>query len=76
MSETQGRLDEGTTFLGFLIGIIIGGIYTLFHIQRNGQELRQSLFSGDLNPNNSVESSLKAGKVTARERYDAFGSRD
>ena len=77
MSEpSQSRFDEGTTFWGFLIGIIAGAIYTLFHIRQSGRELRQSILSHTLDPKASVESSLEDGKMNARERLQTSGNRD
>jgi hypothetical protein len=72
----KSRLDEGTTFRGFIIGIIAGALYTLFHIRQNGHQLRQSLLNGTFDGTSSVESSLEAGKAKARERKESSTNRD
>lgn len=67
--KPRNRFDEGTTFIGILFGLVLGAVYALFHIQRNGKTTRKNLTqfgAGTLDV--EIDSSLDDAKQQAHQR--------
>lgn len=65
----RNRFDEGTTFIGILLGLVLGAIYALLHIQRSGETTRKNLTqfgAGTLDM--EIDSSLDDAKQQAHQR--------
>lgn len=65
----HNRFDDGATFWGILLGIIIGGVYALLHIKQRGETTRKDLThfgAGSLELD--MDSSLDDAKQQARQR--------
>lgn len=69
MANKSKRLDDNTTFLGILIGFLLGAIYTLLHIRHRGEVNRKNLTqfgAGSLEID--INSSLDSAKQEAQQR--------
>lgn len=67
----DSRLDDGATFVGILIGIIVGGVYALLHVKQRGKTTRKDLTqfgAGSLEID--LDSSLVEAKQKARQRQE------
>lgn len=43
MKRKRPQLDDSVTFVGILLGIVMGAIYTLLHIEQKGAVRRKDL---------------------------------
>ena len=74
MSLKGLELDENATFVGILLGIIIGALYTLLHIKHRGAVRRRDLTQfGAGTAEAEMQASLKEAKQLAKSRLDANG---
>lgn len=67
--DRRNRLDDGMTFFGILLGILIGGVYALLHLKQRGETTRKDLTqfgAGSLELD--MDSSLDDAKQQARQR--------
>ncbi len=86
MSDNQDdSLDSGLLLGGFVIGLILGGIGTLFRAPRSGSDSRQQLVEGGDTLREKIESvivtdplveSIAEGKAAARRRRIELGFKD
>lgn len=70
-SNKHGRLDDGATAVGIVIGLIGGAIYALLHIKNRGETTRKNLTqfgAGSLELN--IDSSLDDAKRQAHQRLN------
>ncbi len=68
MSEEQRGLDETTTFWGFLLGVLLGGLLALVYLPARWTERRRVLQAQLLHPTNPLDASIAQGKQLAREQ--------
>lgn len=73
--RTRSRIHEGAAFSGFLLGLIIGGLTTLFRGPRirlhtlrppSGDAIRS--VTEKLKPHDTLQQSIEEAKQTARRR--------
>ena len=67
--DRRNRLDDGMTFFGILLGILVGGVYALLHLKQRGETTRKDLTqfgAGSLELD--MDSSLDDAKQQARQR--------
>jgi gas vesicle protein len=82
-NPNDNSLDIGTLILGFLIGLLVGSVATLFRAPRSGSEMRQLLAESEQNllekiestviPADPVAESMAEGKAAARRRRAELG---
>ncbi len=71
MSGRRPDLDDGATFVGIVLGMIIGALYSLFHIKRKGSVRRKDLTQfGAGTAEIEMEASLQQAKQSAKARLD------
>lgn len=71
MSRRRIDLDDGATFAGIIVGMVIGALYTLFHIKRKGAVRRKDLTQfGAGTAEVEMEASLRQAKRLAKSRMD------
>jgi gas vesicle protein len=79
------RLDRGTLVAGFVIGLVVGGVLTLFKAPRSGQQVRQQITQAGEQVRNKLElavpadpiaESIAEGKAAARRRRSELGLND
>ena len=71
MSRRRPELDDGATFAGILLGLMIGALYAIFHIQRKGSVRRKDLTQfGAGTAEVEMEASLREAKRQAKARMD------
>jgi len=74
MSAHNQRWDDNMMVMGFLIGVLVGGIITLLRLPRTGKEMRQALFKQgaelrqQIEATDTVEQSLREGKAAAQRQ--------
>ena len=69
MSRRRPELDENATFVGILLGIVLGALYALLHIKQKGSVRRKDLTQfGAGTAEVEIEASLKEAKRMARSR--------
>lgn len=72
MSLKLPELDDNATFVGILLGIIIGALYTLTRIKHRGAVRRKDLrHFGAGSAEAEMEASLADAKRSARSRLEA-----
>ena len=72
MSLKRPELDDSATFIGILLGIIIGALFALMRIKQKGAVRRKDLTqfgAGTLEA--EMEASLSEAKQLARSRLEA-----
>ena len=71
MSRRRLDLDDGATFAGIVLGMMIGALYALFHIKRKGSVTRKDLTQfGAGTAEIEMEASLRDAKQLAKARMD------
>jgi gas vesicle protein len=84
--ETNDGLNGGSVFAGMLLGLVVGGVVTLFTAPKSGQAFRRQ-FSSSVNetgqnlragieaivPTDPVAESMAEGKAAARRRLGELG---
>jgi gas vesicle protein len=82
MEQNNDGLDSGLLLIGFILGLIVGGITALFKAPRSGGEIRQQISENIENSRSKLESvvttdplaeSLEEGKAAARRRRSELG---
>jgi len=72
MSKTTpklSRLDEGMTFVGILIGMIIGAVAMLFRVKERGEVTRKNITQfGAGTIEQDISTSLEDAKQQAKQR--------
>ena len=69
MSPKPPELDDGATFVGILLGIVIGALYALLHIKQKGAVRRKDLAQfGAGTAEVEMQASLKEAKQLAKSR--------
>jgi len=69
MSLKRPELDDSATFVGILLGIVIGALYALLHIKQKGSVRRKDLTQfGAGTAEVEMEASLTEAKQLARSR--------
>lgn len=69
MSLKRLELDENATFVGIILGIALGALYTLLHSKRRGATRRQDLLQfGAGSAELEIKASIKEAKRKARTR--------
>ena len=74
-SNPRGRLDQGTTFFGIIIGLMMGALYAILHIKNRGETTRKNLTqfgAGSLEID--IDSSLDDAKRQAHQRLNESDS--
>jgi gas vesicle protein len=70
-SSHRGKLDNRATVAGILMGLMVGAIYAILHIQNRGETTRKNLTqfgAGSLEA--SIDSSLDDAKRQAHQRLN------
>ncbi len=71
MSRKRPELDENTTFIGILLGILVGAVYTLLRIKQRGAVRRKDLMQfGAGTSELEIEASISEAKQMARARLE------
>lgn len=71
MSRRRLDLDDGATFAGIVLGMMIGALYALFHIKRKGSLRRKDLTRfGAGTAEIEMDESLQEAKQLAKARKD------
>ena len=71
MSRRRLDLDDGATFAGIVLGVMIGALYALLHIKRKGSVRRKDLTKfGAGTAEIEMETSLREAKQLAKARMD------
>ncbi len=74
MSRKRLDLDDGATFAGIVLGMMIGALYALFHIKRKGSVRRKDLTQfGAGSAELEMEANLLEAKRLAKSRMDKQG---
>ena len=72
MKPKRPRLNEGALRAGFVIGLLLGGVYAQLRSQRSGALRRRDLLGfGAGRREIEMEASLEDARRQARERLDA-----
>ena len=74
-SNPRGWLDQGTTFFGIIIGLMVGALYAILHIKDRGETTRKNLTqfgAGSLEI--GIDSSLDDAKRQAHQRLNESDS--
>ena len=70
MSKNDKKLDEGTTFFGFLLGLSVGVVVALLYLPAHIVAQRRALNQQLLRPVHPLDESIQQGKQLAREQRD------
>lgn len=71
MKLNRLQLDDSVTFVGILIGIVIGVLYALLHIKQKGAVRRKDLTQfGAGSAEMEMQASLEEAKRQAKARLD------
>ena len=71
MKRKRPQLDDSATFVGILLGIVIGSIYALLHIKQKGAVRRKDLTQfGAGSAEVEMQASLEEAKRMANARLD------
>ena len=83
MKQDQGGFDGGLLIVGLLIGLVAGGLVTLFKAPVSGKAFRQQIASETgqnlrttieaVVPSDPVAESMAEGKAAARRRLAELG---
>jgi len=69
MKLNRPQLDDSVTFVGILLGIVIGALYALLHIKQKGSVRRKDLTQfGAGTAEVEMEASLEEAKRLAKAR--------
>jgi len=69
MSGKRPKLDENATFVGILLGMLLGALYALLHIKHRGSVRRKDILQfGAGSAEAEIEASLEEAKRAARAR--------
>jgi gas vesicle protein len=69
MSPKRPELDDNATFVGILLGIVLGALYALLHIKHRGSVRRKDLTRfGAGSVEAEIEASLEEAKRMAKSR--------
>ena len=70
-NDSRERLNDSATFLGIVIGMMLGALYALLHIKNRGETTRKNITqfgAGSLEI--GIESSLDDAKQRAHQRLN------
>ena len=71
MSPKLPELDDSATFVGILVGIVIGALFALLHIKQKGSVRRKDLTQfGAGTAEMEMEASLEEAKRLAKSRLN------
>lgn len=71
MKRNRPQLDDSATFVGILLGIVIGALYALLHIKQKGSVRRKDLTHfGAGTAEVEMEASLEEAKLRAKARLN------
>ena len=71
MHMKRTELDENATFVGLLLGLMLGAVYALLRIKRSGRQRRRDLASfGAASGEVEMAASLEEAKTAAKARID------
>ena len=73
-NNQRGKLDNRATIIGILMGLMVGAVYAILHIQNRGETTRKNLTqfgAGSLDA--SIDSSLDDAKHQAHQRLNESG---
>ncbi|MCY3914843.1 MAG: YtxH domain-containing protein [Chloroflexi bacterium] len=71
MKLNRPQLDDSATFVGILLGIVIGALYALLHIKQKGSVRRKDLTQfGAGSAEVEMEASLEEAKRVAKARLN------
>lgn len=71
MKLNRPQLDDSATFVGILLGIVIGALYALLHIKQKGSVRRKDLTQfGAGSAEMEMEASLEEAKRLAKARLN------
>ncbi len=71
MRPKRSDLDENATFVGILLGLILGALYALLHIKRSGPTRRRDLTQfGAASAELDMEASISEAKTKAKSRLE------
>ncbi|MCY3866594.1 MAG: YtxH domain-containing protein [Chloroflexi bacterium] len=71
MKLNRPQLDDSATFVGILLGIVIGALYALLHIKQKGSVRRKDLTQfGAGSAEVEMEASLEEAKRLAKARLN------
>ena len=74
MKLNRPQLDDSATFVGILLGIVIGVLYALLHIKQKGSVRRKDLTQfGAGSAELEMEASLDEAKRLAKARLNESG---
>ncbi len=72
MSRKRPKLDDGATFVGILLGLVIGSLWAQTRIKRKGAIRRKDLTQfGAGTAEIEIEASLREAKRRAKARQEA-----
>ena len=71
MSRRRLELDENATFIGILLGLLVGAVYALLRIERRGAVRRKDLTQFRAATTElEIEASIREAKQLARARLE------
>ena len=71
MKPKRFDLDENATFVGILLGLIVGALYALLHIKRSGPTRRRDLTQfGAASAELEIEAIISDAKAKAKTRLE------
>ncbi len=71
MKLSRPQLDDSATFIGILLGIVIGALYALLHIKQKGAVRRKDLTQfGAGSAEVEMDASLEEAKRMAKARLN------
>ena len=71
MRPKRSDLDDSATFVGILLGLVLGAIYALLHIKRSGATRRRDLTQfGAASAEQEIEASISEAKAKAKSRLE------
>ena len=71
MRPKRSDLDENATFVGILLGLLLGALYALLHIKRSGPTRRRDLTQfGTATAELEIEASISEAKAKAKSRLE------
>lgn len=72
MKPKRTELDESATFVGIMLGSLLGAVYALLHSKRKGADRRRDLVGfGAATGEAQMQASLAEAKARAKERLES-----
>ena len=71
MASDKGRLHQGATIFGMLLGLLVGALYAITRLDRSGSQRRKDLTSfGGAAIEREIDASVSQAKSVARRRLE------